>query len=134
MRIPQSEGFSKFILAVGVIWGTVAFFLGCIGSFAASLGNDGRQITKSLLALIFGFLIILPITLAASWIPRISAGLLVVSFLVFECVVISDVGFQGFLTVALKLGVPTCALTGGYVYVACVRAKSLRSKIAEPMS
>ena len=111
---------------IGVVWGTIAFFLGYFSAFAAPLGKDNEEVIGSLVGLIFGFLIILPITLAAIWIPKISAGLLMLSFFMFECLVVSDVGLSGVLPVALRLGLPTIGLACGYMYVAYVRVRPHR--------
>jgi hypothetical protein len=49
--------------------------------------------------------------------------LLLLTFAILECAFVRDFGYKAIVPVALGLGLPTCALAGGYVYVAYVRAK-----------
>jgi len=76
--------------------------------------------------LIFGFLIMLPITIAAIWKPKISASLLVVSFFIVECVGFADDGLRGVLSVAKKLALPNALLVCGYLYAASLQRREAR--------
>jgi hypothetical protein len=96
---------STLIFTIGIAWGVVAFSRGLAGSFA--LNSIGLSLIKDLVVLMFGFLMILPITIAAIWKPKISAALLALSFFAVECVVLADDGLRGVLLVAKKLGAPT---------------------------
>jgi hypothetical protein len=117
-----SENLSSFILAIGVVWGSAALFLAYLSSFAAPLGNSEKDVIDSVVVLMCCVLV-LPITIAAFWIPKISAGLLLLTFAIFECAFVRDSGYKAIVPIALRLGLPTCALAGGYFYVAYVRAK-----------
>jgi len=114
MRIMLSDGLSRLILAAGVVWGSMALFLAYISSFAAPLGNGDKEVTDAVIALSC-LLVVLPTTIAAFWIPKISCGLLVLSFAIFECWVVREFGYKAVVPVALRLGSPTFALAGGYL-------------------
>ena len=110
------------IFTIGIAWGVFAFLRGLAGSF--TLNSIGLSLIKDLAALMFGFLLILPITIAAIWKPKISAALLALSFFAVDCVVFADDGLHGMVLVAKKLGLPTIWLVCGYIYAASVQAKA----------
>ncbi len=109
----------KAIFAIGIAWGVVAFFVGLIGSFTLS----SRDSIESIIVLIFGILMILPITIVAIWKPKTSAVLLAFSFLLVEYGVFALYGLHAVLVVALKPELPNILLVCGYLYAASVRAK-----------
>lgn len=110
------------IFTVGIAWGVVAFLQGLVASFTL----NSIRLIESLVVLIFGFLIILPITIAAIWKPKISVAVLVVSFFLVECVAFADDGLRGVLLVAKKLALPNVLLVCGYVYAASVQRRTAR--------
>jgi uncharacterized membrane protein len=120
------DGTAMFIFLVGIVWGVVSLFLGLAGSF--TLNSTGVSLVKDLVALGFGFFIVLPLAIAAFWKPKISAGLLVLSFVLVEIVGFSDEGLQGVYLVGKKL-IPTLVLACGYAYVGFSRSKSLPRRV-----
>lgn len=113
----------KAILTVGVGWGVATFLWGLGGSFV--LGS--RDFYSGLVAIVFGYLVVLPITIAAFWHPKVSALCLLTSFLVLESATLVAGGVRYVLIGALVMGLPTAALASGYAYVASLRSKSQAS-------
>jgi hypothetical protein len=95
------DGTAMFIFLVGIVWGVVSLFRGLTRSF--TLNSTGVSLVKDLVALGFGFFIVLPLAIAAFWKPKISADLLVLSFVLVEMVGFSDEGLQGVYLVGKKL-------------------------------
>jgi hypothetical protein len=124
MRTELYDALNGFILTVGILWGLFVLAFGFRSFFAAPLGYTPQQVRQTLVALIFGFVIVLPITIAAIWTPRISAALLLLSFTLSECAIFSGYGASGALAFAVPLGGPTLVLACGYAYVAHLRANS----------
>jgi hypothetical protein len=116
----MSNNISRAIYTIGIAWGMVAFVVGLGSAIASPFGN----VIWSLIVLIFGFLIILPIAITAIWKPKLSASLLVLSFFLFECGGFADDGLRGVLLYAKKLALPNILLVCGYAYAASVRAKA----------
>ncbi len=117
---PFGIRFTNVIWALGVGWGITTFFLGLVGGFR--VGPPG--FIWGLLAIVFGYLIVLPITIMAYWRPR-AAGLgLFISFLFLESSVAASSGLRVAFLGGLIMAVPTGALIWGYVYIASVRTKS----------
>ncbi len=114
----------RVIFTIGIFWGAGAFLFGLGSTVASPFGSGARQVAQSLALLVFGFLIVLPITIAAVWQPKVAAALLILSFMLFECVVVSIFGLRSFLPVALRQGTPNILLACGYIYAASVRAKA----------
>ena len=109
----------KIILALGIAWGVTTFFWGLAGSFV--LGPT--DFYSGVIAIVLGYLIVLPITITACWRPRVSAVCLLISLLVLECTIFASGGLRYLAIGALIMGVPTAALVWGYAYVARVRQK-----------
>jgi hypothetical protein len=126
MRRFLDDGTAMFIFLVGIVWGVVSLFRGLAGSF--TLNSTGVSLVKDLVALVFGFLIVLPLAVTAFWKPKISAGLLVLSFVLVEIVGFSDEGLQGVYLVGKKL-ILTLVLACGYAYVGFSRSKSQPRRI-----
>jgi hypothetical protein len=121
-----NDGTAMFIFLMGIVWGVVSLFRGLAGSF--TLNSTGVSLLKDLVALGFGFFIVLPLAITAFWWPKISAGLLVLSFVLVEIVGFSDEGLQGVYLVGKKL-ILTLVLACGYAYIAFFRSKSLPRRI-----
>jgi hypothetical protein len=102
------------VLVIGVIYGSVTFLIG----IAASFTLNGRDIFESLIGIVFGFLAILPIAIAAIWKPRVSAALVAICFIGVECAGLSNDGVRGAVLVAEKLALPDVLLICGYAFVA----------------
>jgi hypothetical protein len=113
---------SILVLILGVLWGVISLLRGLGASF--TLNSTGVSLVKDLVALGFGFFIILPLAIAAIWKPWIAAAFLAVSFILVEIVGFSDDGLHGVYLVGRKL-VLTLVLACGYAYVAFARSKSL---------
>lgn len=114
-------GGAILIFFVGVLWGVISLLRGLGAGF--TLNSTGVSLVKDLVALGFGFFIILPLAITAVWKPRISAVFLVLSIILVEIVGFSDEGLHGVYLVGKKL-VPTLVLACGYAYVAYARSKS----------
>jgi hypothetical protein len=99
----------------------VGFFAG----FAVPWGSDRAEIVRNILTAMFGFFITLPAALAAIWKPKVSACVLVLSFAAFECLFATSADLGDILAAGVKLGLPTLALSGGYLYIAkCIKRAS----------
>jgi hypothetical protein len=109
----------KAIFTIGIAWGAVTFLIGLAGSFTLS----SRDSVESIIVLVFGILIILPITIAAIWKPKTSAVLLALSFLLVEYGVFAVYGLHAALVAALKMELPNILMVCGYLYAASVQAK-----------
>jgi hypothetical protein len=120
-RTPEG-GTTILVFILGVFWGVISLLRGLGASF--TLNSTGVSLVKDLVALGFGFFIILPLAIAAIWKPWISAAFLVVSFILVETVGFSDEGLHGVYLVGKQL-VLTLVLACCYAYVAFVRSKSL---------
>jgi O-antigen ligase len=114
----------RVIFGIGVTWGVVTFWVGLAGSFTLS----SRDSIRSIIVLIFGVFMILPITIAAIWKPQISAVLLTLSLLLVEYGVFAVYGLHVAVLVALKLELPNILLVCGYAYTACVRTKTRKNR------
>jgi hypothetical protein len=112
---------SILVFFLGVLWGVISLLRGLDASF--TLNSTGVSLVKDLVALRFGFFIILPLAITAIWKPWISTAFLVVSLILVEIVGFSDDGLHGVYLVGKKL-VLTLVLACGYAYVAFVRSKS----------
>lgn len=110
----------RAIFTLGIAWGVVAFLLGLAGSFTL----NSIHLIASLIVLIIGFLMVLPITILAIWKPKISAAFLTLSFLLLECAIYAIFGLSAVLRLALIEGIPYAALASGYLYVASVQDKA----------
>ena len=108
---------------MGVAWGVIDFFLGLAGGFTV----NSIRLFESLMVLIFGFLIVLPVSIMAFWKPRLAAAALILSFFLVEVVGFADDRMRGVYLVGKKLGLPTLLLACGYAYVVSVHAR-LRSR------
>lgn len=124
-RTSLDGGATFFVFFLGVLWGVISLLRGLGASF--TLNSTGVILLKDLVALGFGFFIILPLAITAIWKPWISAAFLALSFILVEIVGFSDDGLQGVYLVGKKL-VLTLVLACGYAYVAFVRSKSLPTK------
>jgi hypothetical protein len=120
------DGTAMFIFLVGIVWGVVSLFRGLAGSF--TLNSTGVSLLKDLVVLAFGFFIVLPLAITACWWPKLSACLLVLSFVFVEIVGLSDEGLQGAYLVGKKL-ILTLVLACGYAYIAFFRSKSLPRRV-----
>jgi len=116
----MSSNTLRAIFTIGIAWGVIAFLIGLGSTIASPFGN----VISSLILLIFGFLIILPISVAAIWKPKISAALLVISFLLFEGDVVAVDGLRTVFGVSLKLQLPNILLACAYAYAASVKSKA----------
>lgn len=110
------------IRALGAAWGVILFLLGLANSF--SIG--GPNFIAGMVELVFGFLMVLPITIMAYWRPRVAAASLLIAFIVLECAVFTSDGLRVGSLVGLIIGLPNTALIWGYIYGASVRSKSQR--------
>jgi hypothetical protein len=108
------DNLATFIFTMGIFWGVVDFFLGLAGSFTV----NSIRLFESLMVLVFGFLLILPISIMAIWKPRLAAAALALSFFLVEAVGLADDGLRGVYLFGKKLGVPTLLLACGYAYLA----------------
>ena len=103
-----------------IIWGIVSFLQGLAGAFTL----NSIHVFDSIIAIVFGFLIVLPTTIAAVWKPKLSAKLLLFSFLAVECTGLHLDGVRGAVQVARRLALPTFVLVSGYSYAGFIRGKS----------
>lgn len=120
MRPGLVDGFATTILALGIGWGVVAFFQGLIASFTL----NSIHLAESLAAIIFGFLIVLPIAIVAVWWPKASVALLALSFVLVEISGFADDGLRGIFLVAQKVALPDLLLMLAYAYLAHIKRKS----------
>ncbi len=112
---------TNVIWALGVGWGIITFLWGLSSGFTIG----ARDFGWSILAVVFGFLMVLPITIVAYWQPKAAAVCLLVSFLILETAVVVTQGFRFGSLVGLLMGLPTAALVWGYTYMASLRGTSL---------
>src|SRR5580700_4357838 len=89
------DGISTTILTFGIGWGVVTFFQGLAASFTV----NSIRLVESIIAVIFGFLIILPIAIIAVWWPKASTVLLALSFILVEISGFADDGVRGIFLV-----------------------------------
>ena len=107
------------ILTAGIGWGALTFLWGLISSFVFR----GPDILSGLVALVFGYFAVLPITIMAFWRPRPSSVCLLFSFLVLVSALLRVAPFRYVIGGALVMGVPTATLALGYSYVARARTR-----------
>ena len=121
--VPQVLGFplTKIIWALGVLWGIVMFRWGLGGWFTI----PARELVWGILGVIFGYLIVLPITIMAYWRPKMAAICLSISFLILETAVAATAGLRVSLLGGLLLLAPTVILIFGYMYMASVGTESV---------
>jgi hypothetical protein len=104
----------SLITVIGAVWGITMFAIGMVASFSLrSLDFD-----QETLGLLFGFMLILPISVWAFWKPKAAAIALVINFLAFECIVAVERGSPTAIQTLWRLGSPTAALAVGYLYLA----------------
>ena len=115
MQSEARHNLTMLIFTVGISWGTFAFFLGLVGSFAM---NSIRLLES--LAMLVGCLIVLPAWIIAIWKPKVSAFMLVASVILVEALGLTDEGLHGAYLVGMKLGFPTFLLASEYAYLASV--------------
>src|ERR1700733_15597689 len=94
------------ILTLGIAWGVLTFLMGLVGSFVFT----GQDYYTGLIAVLFGYLMVLPETIVAFWWPKISAACLLFSFLVLEFSLFKSAGLRYVFIGALVMGLPTAAL------------------------
>lgn len=112
-RSKQSLG-SKTITIIGAVWGTAMFVLGLASSFSLRSTDASAE----MLGLIFGFILVLPISVVAFWKPKAAAVALMIDFILFECTVAAHGGASDAIQTLWRLGLPTFALAFGYLYIA----------------
>ena len=112
---------ANVILTLGLAWGVMTFLWGLGGAFV--LGSNNFY--SGVVAAVFGYLVVLPITITACWWPRVSVVCLSISFLVLECATFVASGLRYVAIGALVMGLPTATLAWGYIYVAGVRQKTI---------
>jgi len=105
------------VLVIGVIYGSVIFLIGLAGSFTL----NGIDFAESLVALLMGFMAVLPIAIAAFWKPGTSAVLLSICLIAAECLGCANDGLRGAILVAEKLALQDVLLICGYGFVASTR-------------
>jgi hypothetical protein len=113
------DGISTTILTFGIGWGVVTFFQGLAASFTV----NSIRLVESIIAVIFGFLIILPIAIIAVWWPKASTVLLALSFILVEISGFADDGVRGIFLVAKKVALPDLLLMLAYAYLAFLKRK-----------
>lgn len=116
----QINPIRSLIQGIGIAWGVLLFGIGVIGSFTF----NSVHLISSLLVLVFGFLIILPITIVAFWRPKMAAIAVTVAFVITVCSVWAAGTARDAAKVGSKLIIPDAMLVCGYGFLSYVLRNS----------
>lgn len=101
------------ILYLGIVWGIASLLIGLAASFTL---NDNR-LFESLLALVCGFVMPLPMAILAMRKPAISAIVLLTCLALLEGLGARTHGLRGVVLVAQRFAIQNIAFAWGYVYI-----------------